>query len=151
MKHIIHYIDKSAVWSLLSDDPITAHPDLFNKKLTVCRTYSQEATCVPPSLLMVYAFMSTSVSLSSLFNFTFCFRALEDYFTTLTRLFFFVILFSTLLSFRVIIAFLLSHSVVYFHCFCSLSVRHFDLFFVRFHLSFILSREMAQTAGSTTL
>lgn len=88
MKHIIHYIDKSAVWSLLSDDPITAHPDLFNKKLTVCRTYSQEATCVPPSLLMVYAFMFTSVSLSSLFNFTFCFRALEDYFTTLTRLFF---------------------------------------------------------------
>lgn len=59
---------------------------------------------MPPSLLMVYAFMFTSVSLSSLFNFTFCFRAIEIYFTTLACHFPAVML-STSLSFMVIRAF----------------------------------------------
>lgn len=67
----------AGVWSLLIDDPITAHPEpqdqLCNKKLTVCRTYRQQATDVQSSLLMVYEFMLTSASLGSLFNFTFCF------------------------------------------------------------------------------
>lgn len=60
---------------------------------------------MPPSLLMVYAFMFTSVSLSSLFNFTFCFRAVEIYFSTLAGRFLVLMLFSTLLSFMVIRAF----------------------------------------------
>lgn len=67
----------AGVWSLLIDDPITTHPEpqdhLCNKKLTVCRTYRQQATDVRSSLLMVYEFMLTSASLGSLFNFTFCF------------------------------------------------------------------------------
>lgn len=93
----------AAVRPLQSDDPITAHAEpqehSFNKKLTVCRTYRREAGYVPSSLLMVYAFMFTSDSLSSLFNFTSCFRATQIYFTTLTCHFCFVLaLFSSLLS-----------------------------------------------------
>lgn len=118
MKHIVQYgglltnAHGEAVWSLLSDDPITAHPEpqehLFNKQLTVCRTYNQEATYVPSSLLMVYAFMFTSLSLNSLFNFTSCFRAIEIYFTTCHTVFHFAELHG---HYR----FLLSHSTVCFH------------------------------------
>lgn len=68
----------------LSDGLIRAHPELqhhlFNKQPTVFWTYDQAATCVASSLLVVYAFVFTSVSLGSLFNFTFCFRAVQTYF-----------------------------------------------------------------------
>lgn len=71
----------------LNDGPIRTHPELqkhlFNKKLTVYQAYSQESSYAPSSLLMVYAFICTLVSLSSLFNFTFSFRATEIYFTVL--------------------------------------------------------------------
>lgn len=124
MKHIVQYNRfltnpprrDAAVWSLLSNDPITAHPEpqehLFNKKLTVCRTYSQEATYVPSSLRMVYAFMFTSVALSSLFNFTSCFRVREIYFTTLTCHFFCHTVFR-FAEFHGHYSFLLSHSAVW--------------------------------------
>lgn len=72
---------------LLIDGPITAQSEqqehFFNKQLTVCGTYSQQATCVSSSLLMVYAFMFTSNSPSLLFNFTFSFGAVEIYIAAL--------------------------------------------------------------------